>query len=187
VVGLDPGTANNAFGVFFGRAVGQSFLAQDTVISKLTVWRPPNNLSVVGAHLFITAVDTTVSPPRPDTGQILLDGPTVTVFDSNPPGQLIEMEFVLNPPLILPRPGRYAWFLQADACNQGDVWEIVADDRNLYSDGIAWITGRANLGCYLAPVEGGDDNLDLISHIEFCTATTPTIPASWGALKVIYR
>jgi hypothetical protein len=153
----------------------------------MTFWRFPNNRSVVGAHLFITSVDTTWSPPRPDTRFILQDGPTVTVYDSDPPGQLIEMSFLIDPPLILARPGRYAWFLQAEGCDQGDVWDIIADDRNPYPDGISWLTGRANAGCYLAQVEGGEDVTDLIFRIEFCTATTPTIPASWGALKMIYR
>jgi hypothetical protein len=152
------------------------------------VWRPPGNASVIGAHLFITAVDTTLNPPQPTTQTILLNGPTARVFDSTPPGQLIEMPFVIDPPLALPRPGYYAWFLQAEDCNGGEAWIIAASDTNPYSQGITWLTGRATVVCYLASVEGGQDNLDLIFRIEFCSSTmTPVRQGTWGQLKVIYK
>ncbi len=173
---------------FLGHAVGETFYARDTLITKITVWRPPNNQSVIGAHLFITAVDTTQSPPRPDTGNILLDGPTVHVFDSTPPGGAIEMPFVIDPPLALPHQGYYAWFLQAEDCNQGEAWIIEACDTNPYSQGIYWLTGRATTSCFLAAVEGGADNIDLLFRIDFCgSATTPVRQRSWGEVKVRYR
>ena len=134
-VGLDPATWNTSYGPILGEALGQVFLAEDTLITRLTVWRRPDNRSVDGAHLYITAVDTTRTPPRPDTGTILLDGPTVYVYDSDPPGQLIEMAFVIDPPLALPRPGLYAFFLQEANCDQAEAWRIVATIRTLTPTG----------------------------------------------------
>jgi hypothetical protein len=188
LVGIDTTFANTSRSPFLGKALGQTFLAQDTVLSRITIWRWRNDLSVVGVHLFITAVDTTQTPPRPDTQQILLDGPTLTVYDSAPPGQFIELAFELSPPLVLPRPGLYAWFVQADACNGGSVWNIAANDTNPDPNGNYWITNRAVQGCYLPAVSGGEDLTDLLYQIEYCRAeTTPTLRRSWGELKVIYH
>lgn len=188
-VGLDPAIWNTFVGPINGRALGQTFFAPETLLSRLTVWRPPNFPSVVGAHLFITGVDTTRTPPRPVTSEILLDGPTLTVYDSDPPGQLIAMRFVIDPPLALPRPGLYAFFLQPEDCNTGEVWNIIANNLNPYPYGIYWITGRtAFLPCFLRAVDGGSDNTDLLFDIEFCqAATTPVRSRTWGRLKTIYR
>ncbi len=185
VVELDTASWNVSRGTFFGRAVGQSFYAPETLLSMITLWRPPWANSL-GGHLFITEVDESLSPPRPNTREILLDGPTVEVFDSNPPGQLVEMPFVLDPPLALPRRGLYAFFIQAESCNPGEI-RFIADTLNPYPSGISWITGRALSFCGLAPVAGGEDNADFIFRIEFCDATTPVRRKSWGQLKTIYR
>ena len=187
-VGLDPAAWDVFAGTFLGEAVGQTFLAQDTLISRLTVWRPANLPNVLGAHLFITAVDTTLTPPRPITAQVLLDGPTLYIYDSDPPGQMVQMVFVMDPPLALPRPGLYAFFLQTADCNQGEI-NFLASSKNPYPYGIYWQTGRVSDPCYLRGVAGGGDLIDLIFDIEFCRPdlTTPTRKSSWGQLKVIYR
>jgi hypothetical protein len=187
-VGLDPAIWNASASTFLGEAVGQTFLARDTLISRLTVWRPPNLPNVLGVHLFITGVDTTRNPPRPNTGDILLDGPTLHVYDSDPPGQLVELSFVLDPPLSLPRPGLYAFFLQTEDCNQGE-FDIIANSGNPYPYGIYWQTGRVSSPCYLRGVAGGGDILDLIFDIEFCRPDqlTPVLKRSWGQIKSIYR
>ena len=186
-IGIPLESANTSGAPILGEAVGQTFYATDTLITKVTVWRPPDNRSVIGAHLFITAVDTTLNPPRPDTHTILLDGPTVRVVDSTPPGGFIEMPFVIDPPLALPRPGYYAWFLQAEDCNQGEAWIIVSNDSNPYPWGIYWLTNRVAT-CFLANVVGGADNVDMIFRMEFCgSRSTPTRSGTWGDLKLIYR
>ena len=186
--GLDPLSWNGSASTLLGEAIGQTFLARDTLMTILTVWRPPNTRSVIGAHLYITAVDTTWTPARPDVHQILLNGPTVRVYDSDPPGQLIQMDFVLNPPLALPRPGLYAWFLQAEDCWQGEPWIITARDDNPYLYGIYWYTGRVDHPCYLRDVAGGTETTDLIFRIEYCRPDpTPVRGDSWGHVKVIYR
>lgn len=143
-VGLDPAAWSTGRGTFAGRALGQTFLAQDTIITKLTVWRPPNLPNVLGAHLIITEVNTSRAPPRPNTGAILLNGPTLHVYDSNPPGELVELAFVIAPPLHLPRPGLYAFFLQTEACDQGE-FRVIASDKNPYPYRIYWGSSRLRL------------------------------------------
>lgn len=186
-IGVDPSSWTSARGTFLGRAVGQTFFAQDTLISRITVWRPPHAVDPVGAHVFVTGVDTSATPPRPDTGTILLDGPTVIVRDSDPPGQLIEVPFNLGP-LALPHPGLYAFFIQSEDCDPGETL-IAANDDNPYSQGHYWITGRtAGLPCFLRAVDGGQENTDLVFRMEFCRiATTPVRQMPWGRLKLIYR
>jgi len=177
-------------GTFLGHALGQVFYARDTMITRLTVWRPANLPNVLGMHLFITAVDTNFNPPgRPDTHRILRDGPTLHLRDSDPPGQLVEVPFVLDPPVALPRPGYYAFFVQTEACNGGE-FNLIASDQNPYPSGIFWLTGRAGqfTPCHLAGVAGGADNDDLIFRVEFCRdPLTPVRTSTWGQLKAIYR
>ena len=188
-IGLDPQIWNTSRGTFLGRALGQTFFAPETLISRLTVWRPPGDRSVLGVHLYITAVDTTRVPPRPVAQNLLLDGPTLYVYDSDPPGQLVELSFRLDPPLALPRPGVYAFFLQAGDCNQGEFL-IIASEANPYADGIYWISGRVTQPpCHLRAVDGGSDNTDLLFEIEFCKrdVATPIRTSTWGKIKIRYR
>ena len=186
-VRLDPAIWNIRSGTFLGRAVGQTFFAPETLISSLTVWRPPNQPSAVGVHLFVTEVDTQLA--RPQANPPFFDGPTIIRYDSDPPGQLIEMRFVLEPPLALPHRGLYAFFLQAAGCWPGEI-NFIANNTNPYPHGIHWITGRVEQPppCYLRGVDRGNDSADILFDIEFCgSGSTPTLPTSWGRLKVIYR
>jgi hypothetical protein len=186
-VALDPAIWNTAHWGSLGMAVGQTFYAPETVVTKLTVWRPPNNRSVIGQHLYIVAVDTSQVPPRPDVHSILLDGPTVQVFDSDPPGQLIPMSFVLDPPLSLPARGIYAYFLQGQGCT-GNNTQFIGNYDNPYPDGCFWGTSRSTPGCILPGGAVPELNFDFLFKIEFCRdATTPVLKKTWGKLKMIYR
>lgn len=186
--GLDTSTWTTSRIVFGGSAIGQTFLAVDTVITRITVWRPPNNRDDVGAHLYITKADSSRTPPPPDLRYILQDGPTVHVFDSEPSGQLIEMRFNMDPPLVLPGRGIYAFFLQAENCYNGALWAVIANGANAYPHGAHWVTRRVSSPCYLGAVVGSEDSIDLIFEIEYCkTTTTPARRRSWGELKMIYR
>ena len=183
-VGTDTTSWNDSYGTALGQAIGQTFLARDTLISRLTLWRPPRNATIWGNHLFITEVDSTL---RPYTGNILRDGPSVAV-----PGDgvhLTRMDFVLDPPLALPRPGHYAFFLQRDYCDDAES-RFIANDNDPYPDGWFWTTYRTSGGdgCYLPRAAGPEGNVDLIFEIEYCRETsTPVRQRSWGWLKAIYR
>src|SRR5436190_10820939 len=52
--GLDSSKWDTSDGPSFGQAIGQTFYAADTVISAVTVWRPPGYPSTIGAKLYIT-------------------------------------------------------------------------------------------------------------------------------------
>ena len=184
-VGIDSSLWNgHSRATALGAAEGQTFLARDTLISRLTVWRTPLNVNGWGCHLFITEVDSTL---RPYTGNILRDGPSVAV-----PGDgvhLTRMDFVLDPPLALPRPGHYAFFLQRDYCDDAES-RFIANDNDPYPDGWFWTTYRTSGGdtCYLPGAAGPEGNVDLIFEIEYCRETsTPVRQRSWGWLKAIYR
>ena len=183
---LDPSIWNTSRPADLGRAVGQTFLAQDTLITRITVWLPPNFPSSIGAHLYITGADSTNG--QPDTGDILLDGPTSFANNGVPPGQFIDLVFDLDPPLSLPRPGLYAFFIRTEHCSPGS-WYIVANNADPYPDGLYWLTGRIDTSpCRLRNLIGGENNTDLLFDITFCnTRTTPNRPVTWGRMKVIYR
>jgi hypothetical protein len=167
---------------------GETFYAADTIITGVTFWRPPGDSSRIGAHLWIVGTDSALGFPRPDVSQILLDGPTVTVFASVPPGQIIEMPFPIDPPLALPHRGYYAWLLQPQDCFQGEAWNIAADYHNPYPDGVYWIGGRVTTACYLRAVDGWEDSTDLLFKIDFCrTGSVPTVNRTWGQVKTRYR
>jgi len=187
-IGLDPAIRTMVRGTFLGGALGQTFYAPETSISRVTVWRPPNDIDAVGTHLWITGVDTAVFVGQPITSDLLLDGPTVFIRDSDPPGQLIEMSFVIDPPLALPGPGTYAFFLQREHCDGGETF-IIGSDVDPYPQGIYWITPRISMAeCHLRPVTGGGNNDDLLFRIEFCGGLpTPARSKTWGELKAIYR
>jgi hypothetical protein len=98
------------------------------------------------------------------------------------------MVFVLDPPLALPRPGLYAFFLRTEFCSPGS-WYIVANNTNPYPYGLYWLTGRISTSsCHLRPVEAGENNTDLLFDIEFCTnRVTAARAGTWGELKLLYR
>ena len=188
VVANDTSKATFAGGPFLGSAIGQVFFAPETLITEIDVWRPADYQSAIGAHIFVTGVDTTRVPAFPDVGMKFQDGPTVTVYDSDPPGQLIRVPFVFDPPVVLPHPGLYAMFFQAEDCWDGEPWRLLFSQNNDYPFGILWVTGRSQNGCYLPAPAGGGDNDDLIFEIRFCSeGVTPTRRRSWGTLKAIYR
>src|SRR5438552_5948885 len=67
--GCNPGFVTNdtlrayrGGGPILGQAIGQVFLAPETLITEIDVWRPATYQSVIGAHIFITGVDTTRTP-----------------------------------------------------------------------------------------------------------------------------
>lgn len=179
---------NSARPAVFGRSVGQTFYALDPLITRITVWRYPTELTYVPIHLFVTLVDTVNhAPPRPNTVGMIWHGPSVDGGNSDPPGLPIRMDFVLDPPLALPGRGTYAFFVQREGCDPGGSF-FVAKEPGDYPRGTYWITGRTlNLPCYLARVDAWED-LDLCFEVEYCRdATTPTRRGTWGQLKVRYH
>ena len=195
--GLDTTYYNYSLGPYLGWAVGQTFYAPESVITRITVWRPPGNVRYFGMHLWVVPTRPGSDPAEPITwpaSEILLDGPTLYIPDSDPPGRFIEVSFVLDPPLVLPGRGTYAFFLQAPDCFTGTPWLLCADTTDWkgpnngphYPYGQTWRTYRPVGGaCYLPPTCCGDS--DYIFEIEYCDTATPVRRATWGKLKMLYR
>ena len=184
--GLDSTYTNYAFGPDLGQAIGQSFWADDTVITSVTMWRPPNNRSVIGANMFIVGTDSLGVPMH---GKIYGQAQTLYVHDSEPPGNIIVMRFVFVPPIVLPTPGEYAFLVQAEGCFAGTAFLLSADHgRNDYAKGIYWLTGRSITSCMLPRIAGGGGNDDFVFRIEYCRdSVVPAVRWSWGRLKMLYR
>ncbi len=186
IAGHDTSFSNGAGGPSEGKGLGQIFYAVDTVITKITVWRPPGNLSAIGAHLFVVGVDTMRTPMYPVTQGVLQDGPTIRVYGDST-GR-IAMPFVLEPPLILPQRGYYAFFIQPENCFQGFAYAIYQDMENHYPFGSLWVTERAFTSCGLFRANYNAPDTDLIFEIEYCRDTSTAVGQStWGRVKVLYR
>jgi hypothetical protein len=179
-VGLDTSCANTSAPLFLGGAIGETFLARDTLISSVTVWRvAAQDTNGIGIHLFILETDSTGAP---NPSAVLLNGPTVRVLygDGIHP---IRFDFMFDPPFALPRPGTYGIVVQGNPC-YGTV-NLIADDRDDYSDGSVWFFGRSD--CYLRSFPKNYPGADLIFTIVFCSTATPARPSTWGEIKARYR
>jgi len=175
-IGVDTSLADGRDGPILGEALGQTFLAADTLIQSITVWRPiPPDTNVFGIHIWITTTDAT---GRPVATGVIQNGPTLSIpFGDNV--HPIRYEFVFDPPVALPRPGLYYFALTADPCF--GFWDILYDDRNDYPDGEAWENGRTQ-DCHLRIQPTGFPSVDLVFTIAFCHATTAVKGTSWGGL-----
>jgi hypothetical protein len=180
-IGVDTSKANGLDGPILGEAAGQVFLATDTLISTITVWRiASEDTNYTGWHLFITRADS-LGVPVPNS--ILLDGPTVV----NPYGDgvhPIPMRFVFDPPYALPRRGHYYFAIQARPCD--GFFNMELNGTNAYPDGSAWLNGRTSI-CHLRNFPEQFSQVDMVFTIEFCDLATPATRESWGNVKARYR
>jgi hypothetical protein len=182
-IGVDTSKANDLDGPILGEAYGQVFLAKDTLISAITVWRiAAEATNYTGWHLFITRADS-LGVPVPNS--ILLDGPTVV----NPYGDgvhPIPMRFAFDPPFALPQTGRYYFAIQANPCD--GFFNMEFDDSNDYADGSVWRNGRTLFnGCHLRNFPEQFPQADMVFTIEFCDLATPALSETWGRVKARYR
>ena len=180
-VGVDTSQATSQNGAYLGEAIGQTFLARDTLLSAITVWRwALEDTDYAGWHLYLARAD---SLGRPST--LLLDGPTVYNLygDGVHP---TPYRFVFDPPFALPGPGHYEFAIQGYPCDRVPIY--LFDNKNDYPDGDMWLHGRTVFsGCRLRAFPEEFPDLDLVFSIEFCNLTTPTLPSTWGAVKDRYR
>jgi hypothetical protein len=174
-VGLASGSTHVT--PFSCRGVGETFLAADTLIQSISVWRPADITADANPrYLFVTGTDASLT--------VLLDaGPVVnTVGDGVHP---VEYRWVFDPPFALPHPGEFFLDIQAGFVQ---AFPVLAATTNPYANGQAWemdpsifCSGPAGAG----PLTAGHD---LVFQVRFCgPATTPVTPRSWGRLKIHYR
>jgi len=166
-----------------GEGPGETFVAVDTLIRSITVWRAavqtPNANPL---KLWITEVDSTGMPL---IGSVVFDGPAVSVpyGDGIHP---IKIEYSFDPPVALPHRGRYFFAIQELCWGWFDLLLSAGDP---YPDGSAWRTGKSNFsGCILSYNISRLTGYDLVFTVEFCSdVTTATHRGSWGELKLRYR
>jgi hypothetical protein len=183
-IGVDPTFATGSVGALLGEAPGQTFTVQDTLVDFLRVWRVASEDSAwyVGIHLYITETN---ASGLPLAGQVVLDGPTLTV-PSGDGVHPIEFRWSFDPPLALPHPGKYAFFLFQSPCLA--YWDILATNRDPYAGGDAWLTGRSNCTIFRNINLNEDPAADLVFQIGTCTdVITPVRKGTWGQLKLLYR
>ena len=191
VVGLDTTFANSIVVPFFGRAWGQVFLAPDTLVKSITVWRRYHLEGVINLdpmHLYITKVDST---GRPLVEEVLLDGPSIVISTVGDGMTNDKVQYSFDPPFSLPEPGRYFFAIKEEWCDAHFI--LLSDSLDSYPDGKAWRIEPINflcegLGCCAS---GLGVNFDLIFEVEFCLLPTTDVPFpkedSWGKIKADYR
>lgn len=183
-IGSGPDQATGTYGgAFFGRSVAQSFIARDSLIRAITIWRQPDPFeNQVPMHLFIGAMSLTDSL-RPDPLTVLFDGP-IEVLKG--PSQIARpVRFELDPPWALPRVDRYFFAVKENLCSAG--FAVLTDSTDCYTEGDAWqilpSAGCQGLGNNCNSLMG----IDLIFSIEFCSPSTGLESPSWGGVKALYR
>ena len=185
-IGINWTLANNTSTPLLGEQPGQTFTAPESLMTFLRVWRfVGDDSTIIGMRLCIT--DTTQSG-APDLSNILYCGPTIVHFLSDHIHPT-EFRWDLDPPLVLPHRGKFAFFILQDPCIA--FWNLLASGLPpLYEGGNMWYTPRSQ--CILFP--GLQPNLknypqyDLVFQAGFCRDVTTSIRrTSWGQLKRRYR
>lgn len=181
-VSTDTSTADTTLLVYFGRAYGQVFLATDTVLQGITVYRPAVDVADYDqVKLYILGVDNNGTPV---TSNIILDGPAFEgpLGDGVHP---VPVRFTLNPPVTLPRLGLYCFAVKENFCD--GAFHLIGGRKNAYPYGMAWEfeKGFACVGLSLA--SNANPNLDLAFEVDFCDMATPASRTTWGELKLRYR
>jgi len=182
VAGLDTTQPVCSYPVEFGSAMGQTFLATDTIIQAITVWRwAPwdTNFSVWRMH--VLELDSTGVP---DPHKEIRSGPTLIIPYSDGVHQT-PFRFFFDPPVVLPYKGYYEFAVQGDSC--GAFFDVAGSCSDEYPNGEMWYHGRVLYDCHLRSGPQPYPSLDLFFAIEFCSASTPALGQTWGAIKARYR
>lgn len=184
IIGNDTSDTNRNFPIFSGRSLIQTFQAQDTIIQAITGWRRADeDTNFSPLHLFVLEVD---SLDRPLTGSILQDGPILT-FPFGDGVNPVRLRFELDPPLVLPASGKYAFVLKDELCF--GLTNVLIDTLTSYPEGRLWFAGKT-ISCGMQSADALPPFWDLIFEIEFCTQQTTGVDPrtdSWGKVKARYR
>jgi hypothetical protein len=183
LAGHDSTHAQTAEAEFFGRAIGQTFYAPDTIIQSISVWRYPLQRSYYPyVILYVTGVDSMGFPNYP----VLQTGPVVLPEQYDDGVHPVRIDFALDPALVLPRRGLYFFAVKDYSCDDGIA--LLADSTNGYPEGRAWTTSPIWDCSTVGPAQPRPPMIDLIFKVVFCADTTTAVRhTSWGELKRRYR
>jgi len=181
VIGVDIASANSELFAFQCRGQAQTFVAQDTLIAAITIWKPPGDF-VDRQKRYLFVLGTLAGGPNHDD---ILDGPrelAVATADTINP---IPYRFVFDPPLALPYRGLFAFVVQAGDAN---LWAVAACTEDPYPFGQACRTGPIVFCAIPGAPDCNMPSTDLCFSIEFCGAGAVNVQhQSWGRLKKLYR
>jgi len=142
-VGIDTSRVTDTGELIWGMAWGQTFTATDTLIQSVTVWQmAPEYNDSTSTKFWITEVD---SGGTPHTHLVTYEGPWLFVVspDSTRP---TPITYVFNPPIALPRPSVYCFWIQV--CT--GYADLLIDRNNDCTQGMLWETFRSDFdGCIL--------------------------------------
>jgi hypothetical protein len=180
-VGIDTTVAGFAEYENLGSAMGETFVARETLITSITFWRPTTDFDATcGFKLYVVGTDASGTP---NTADVILAGSVVdnVLGDGVHP---IPMKFEFSPPLVLPHAGTYEAAIGAYPCSCASKYLRTLDDE--YPEGIMWSHSETS-PCSLRSGPGAVPSLDLFFRVEFCGAITPARAATWGEVKDVYR
>ncbi len=181
-IGVAASSADTTAPAWDCRGQAQTFYAQDTVISAITVWSPPRGYADYQLRtLFILGTTDGYEDPSK-----VLYGPFPLVVLTIDPAHPIEYRWDFNSaPLSLPQRGQFAFVVMAASVN---TFLLLTNTHDPYPDGIL-CKSRPILLCgqpgwsFCADTVGWD----LCFRVEFCDLATAVRRRQWGDLKLLYR
>ena len=180
-IGVDPSLADTITAAYFCRGAGEVFAARDTLIKSISVWEPAvRGLDLYPRYLFVTGVH---DDSIPKTSDVLWEEPglVVPLGDGVNP---IEYRFQFDPPLKLPKPGKYFLDILVGESYANTLLAVKGDP---YPDGAYWKSGPGT-DCRPAGVFNERPYYDLCFRVVFQADVATAVPRrSWGRLKILYR
>jgi len=181
-VTVDPALATSRDVAVLGEDFGETFVARDSFLVRVTLWQPAGTDSVpVPITLLIYDTDADGRPMHSP----LFVGPTVTIPQGNSAGP-VAVTFDLLPALRLPHLGSIQAAFRAPC---GDRLWLLQCGSDPFPDGSfqwnrgAWCPPWSQVSAY--------PTVDLAFSAELCdhdpSTTTPAARTSWGQLRAIYR
>ncbi len=165
-IGVQPTLADTVVSPFSCRGWGQEFVAADTLIHSISVWRLAQPAySDTPRQLFIT------DPFDPlvvgDVIPLLLTG-SVLVIPNGDGVHPVEYRWTFDPPFALPRRGKFFFEIMAD---NWTVCPVAADSTNPYPDGVTWETSPVwDCSRPGPPFDIEHPTWDLAFEVQFCGA-----------------
>ena len=177
---------NFQHGVFDGRTADQVFLAADTLITAITVWRGEQDYeNGTPMRLYLTEVEFQGGRFRPDPSRILLAGEQILA--GGPSDVPIPIRYEFDPPFSLPRRGHFSFAIKVETQNCRGAFTLRADSLGGYADGDLWRTKADPFDCtYFGGVPLWQEGRDLMFKIEFCLPPVAVLPQTWGRVKSRY-
>lgn len=181
--GVDPALTTRVDVAALGEDFGETFVARDSFLTRVTLWQPAHSDTVPVPITFLL-IDAD-SSGLPERRQVLVVGPTVTVPKGNSEGP-VAVTFDLSPAIKLPHLGSFQAAFKAPC---GLRLFLLYSSDNPFPDGFEQFNRSS-----LCPPWGGTFpywTADIAFEVQLCDVDpNPIVPAaqwSWGKVRAIYR